>query len=90
MEGVRGGAASPAAPTTRRTTSRAFTRNVIGSMDYTPVTFSAAGRVTSAAAQLAQSIVYESGLQHYADSPGSYSGRGDGARAAARGARGLG
>ena len=41
-------------------------------MDYTPVTFSAAGRVTSAAAQLAQSIVYESGLQHYADSPGSY------------------
>ena len=53
----------------------AFTRNVIGSMDYTPVTFSAAGRVTSAAAQLAQSIVYESGLQHYADSPRSYGTR---------------
>src|SRR4051794_15717202 len=53
----------------------AFTRNVIGSMDYTPVTFSAAGRVTTASAQLAQAIVYESGLQHFADAPASYRSR---------------
>jgi hypothetical protein len=48
---------------------------VIGSMDYTPVTFSASGRQSTAAAQLAQAIVYESGLQHYADHPSSYINR---------------
>jgi hypothetical protein len=53
----------------------AFTRNVIGSMDYTPVTFSASRRVSTAAAQLAQSIVFESGLQHYADDPVHYRAR---------------
>lgn len=52
-----------------------FTRNVIGSMDYTPVTFSARNRVTTAGAELAQAVVYESGLQHYADSPTSYEQR---------------
>ena len=79
MEGVRGAehGKSGRADDPAHNVTLAFTRNVIGSMDYTPVTFSAAGRVTSAAAQLAQSIVYESGLQHYADSPGSYSGRGE-------------
>jgi hypothetical protein len=50
----------------------AFTRNAIGSMDYTPVTFSAAGRRTSAGHELAEAVVYESGLQHLADSPESY------------------
>jgi hypothetical protein len=49
----------------------AFTRNVIGSMDYTPVTFSA-NRTTSAGHELAQAVVFESGLQHFADSPESY------------------
>jgi hypothetical protein len=53
----------------------AFTRNTVGSMDYTPVTFSAAGRVSSAAHQLAQAIVFESGLQHYADHPDNYLAR---------------
>jgi alpha-glucosidase len=53
----------------------AFTRNVIGSMDYTPVTFSASGRLSTAAAQLAQAIVYESGLQHFADAPSAYTSR---------------
>ena len=53
----------------------AFTRNVVGSMDFTPVTFSAAGRLSTAAAQLAQSIVFESGLQHYADDPDGYTSR---------------
>jgi hypothetical protein len=50
----------------------AFTRNAIGSMDYTPVTFSARNRVTTAGHELAMSVVYESGLQHYADTPESY------------------
>ena len=50
----------------------AFTRNAIGSMDYTPVTFSARNRITTAGHELAMSVVYESGLQHYADTPESY------------------
>jgi alpha-glucosidase len=50
----------------------AFTRNVLGSMDYTPVTFSARHRITSPGHELAMSVVYESGLVHYADSPASY------------------
>lgn len=51
-----------------------FTRNVIGSMDYTPVTFSdrAARRRTTAAHEAALSIVFESSLQHFADEPQAY------------------
>ncbi|WP_275739067.1 glycoside hydrolase family 97 protein [Halorhabdus sp. SVX81] len=49
-----------------------FTRNVVGPMDYTPVTFSADRRLTSAGHELALSVVYESGLQHFADSIESY------------------
>jgi alpha-glucosidase len=50
----------------------AFTRNAVGSMDYTPVTFSARNRITTDGHELAMSVVYESGLQHYADTPESY------------------
>lgn len=51
-----------------------FTRNVPGSMDYTPVTFSDARypRRTTNAHELALSVVFESGLQHFADSAASY------------------
>ena len=49
-----------------------FTRNVIGSMDYTPVTFSAPKRTTSNAHELALSIAFECGITHFADSPDSY------------------
>ena len=49
-----------------------FTRNVIGSMDYTPVTFSAPNRTTSNAHELALSIAFECGITHFADSPDSY------------------
>lgn len=49
-----------------------FTRNVVGAMDYTPVTFSADRRTTSVGHELGLSVVYESGLQHYADSIESY------------------
>jgi len=49
-----------------------FTRNAIGSMDYTPVTFSSQRRQTTAGHELALSVVFESGLQHFADSPEGY------------------
>jgi alpha-glucosidase len=40
-------------------------------MDYTPVTFTAL-RTNTDAAELAQSVVFESGLQNFADSVASY------------------
>jgi alpha-glucosidase len=51
-----------------------FTRNVVGPMDYTPVTFSdhKYPRHTTSAHELAQSVVFETGLQHFADSATSY------------------
>lgn len=51
-----------------------FTRNVVGSMDYTPVTFSNSQNphITSYAHELALSVVFESALQHFADRPESY------------------
>jgi hypothetical protein len=51
-----------------------FTRNVVGSMDYTPVTFtnSQYPHATSYGHELALSIVFESGLQHMADRPSGY------------------
>ena len=52
----------------------AFTRNVIGPMDYTPVTLSDKKfpHQTSNAHELALSVVFESGLQHFADGPEAY------------------
>jgi len=67
-ESYRGGA--PVTPAHNATLP--FTRNVIGSMDYTPVTFSASRRTTSAGHELALSVVFESGLQHLADRPEAY------------------
>ncbi|MFE2065886.1 glycoside hydrolase family 97 catalytic domain-containing protein [Streptomyces sp. NPDC059467] len=49
-----------------------YTRNVISSMDFTPVVFSMTGRDTTDAHELATSVVFESGWQHFADSPESY------------------
>jgi hypothetical protein len=51
-----------------------FTRNVIGPMDYTPVTFTDVRypRTTTNAHELAQSVAFESGIQHFADSVESY------------------
>lgn len=51
-----------------------FTRNAIGPMDYTPVTFSDAKypHQTTFAHELALAVVFESGLQHFADSDKSY------------------
>jgi hypothetical protein len=52
-------------------TTLPFARNLAGSMDYTPVTFTAK-RTNTDAAELAQSVVFESGLQNFADSIESY------------------
>lgn len=59
-----------------------FTRNVVGSMDYTPVTFtnSQYPHITSYAHELALSVVFESALQHMADRPEGYYNLPDAAR----------
>jgi len=51
-----------------------FTRNVVGSMDYTPVTFtnSQFPHLTSYGHELALSVLFESALQHFADRPEGY------------------
>lgn len=51
-----------------------FTRNVVGAMDYTPVTFtnSQYPHITSYGHELALSVLFESGIQHLADRPKGY------------------
>ncbi len=51
-----------------------FTRNVVGSMDYTPCAFSDSQHphITTHAHELALAVLFESGLQHLADKPESY------------------
>ncbi|GEC71478.1 Glycosyl-hydrolase 97 C-terminal, oligomerisation [Flavobacterium flevense] len=51
-----------------------FTRNVVGAMDYTPVTFtnSQYPHITSYGHELALSVLFESPLQHLADRPEGY------------------
>lgn len=50
-----------------------FTRNVIGSMDYTPCAFSDSQHphITTHAHELALTVLFESGIQHLADRPES-------------------
>lgn len=59
-----------------------FTRNVVGAMDYTPVTFtnSQYPHITSYGHELALSVVFESGLQHFADRPDGYNNLPDAAK----------
>jgi hypothetical protein len=49
-----------------------FTRGVVGSMDWTPVTLSRGNGNSSKAHELAMSVVYESAWQHLSDTPESY------------------
>ncbi len=58
----------------KHNTVMVFTRNVIGSMDYTPTTFtnSQYPHITSYGHELALSVVFESALQHMADRPEGY------------------
>ncbi|WP_343745601.1 glycoside hydrolase family 97 catalytic domain-containing protein [Chitinophaga sp.] len=63
---------TPAAPV--HNTILPFTRNVVGAMDYTPVTFtnSQYPHITSYGHELALSVLFESGFQHMADRPEGY------------------
>ncbi|MEV5953382.1 glycoside hydrolase family 97 catalytic domain-containing protein [Streptomyces sp. NPDC051987] len=57
-------------------TTLPFTRNVIGSMDFTPGGFQRVGqRPDSDAAEAGLTVVYESGLQMFAGTPESYDQR---------------
>lgn len=62
-------------PTASHNVIQPFTRNVVGSMDYTPVTFSAADRETSDGHELGMSVVFESGISHFADDVAEYARR---------------
>jgi alpha-glucosidase len=73
MEAVHGGEKSSL--TTSHVTSLPFTRNVVGSMDYTPEAFQRASRPTSDAHEVALSVIFESGLQNFAGSPAAYAAR---------------
>jgi hypothetical protein len=69
MEAVRGAENYPPAA---NNPVQAFTRNVVGSMDYTPVSLDVGTREASVAHELALPVVYESGWQHFADKPEAY------------------
>ncbi|MEU6546725.1 glycoside hydrolase family 97 catalytic domain-containing protein [Streptomyces sp. NPDC046859] len=56
-------------------TALPFTRNAVGSMDYTPMAFQFGTRTISDAAELGLSVVFESGLQHFAGSIRAYRDR---------------
>ena len=79
MEGVRGGETylfNPDFPAVAAShnTILPFTRNAVGPMDYTPVTFGDVthAHLTTNAHELALAVVFESGLLHLADSAESY------------------
>jgi hypothetical protein len=72
MEGVRG--AENDAPAVGNTI-QPYTRNVVGSMDYTPVAFDAGRKEASIAHEVALPIVFESGWTHLADMPEAYERR---------------
>lgn len=69
MEGVRGAENYPPAA---NNPVQAFTRNVVGSMDYTPVSLDVGTHEASIAHEIALPVVYESGWTHYADKPEAY------------------
>jgi hypothetical protein len=81
MESVRGAEGYGADPAfavnaPAHNTILVFTRNVVGPMDYTPVTFSnkKVAHRTTYAHELALSVVFESGIQHFPDRVESYRG----------------
>ncbi len=78
MEAVRGAEIYTfdqgyAAAAPRQNTVLPFTRNVVGSMDYTPVLLGdTVRRLTTNGHELALAVVFESSLQHFADTPTAY------------------
>lgn len=82
LEAVRGaeyGGGANDGPNGRATitdmTTNPFTRNVVGSMDYTPMDLHVGGHPNSEAAELALSVVYESGFQNFAGTVDAYRAR---------------
>ncbi|WP_069770291.1 glycoside hydrolase family 97 protein [Streptomyces sp. LUP30] len=74
LEGV--GGEEKRTNTAAHLTTLPFTRNVIGSMDFTPGGFQRVGqRPDSDAAEVGLTVVYESGLQMFAGTPQSYDER---------------
>ncbi|MET9018000.1 glycoside hydrolase family 97 catalytic domain-containing protein [Streptomyces olivaceoviridis] len=74
MEGV--GGEEKRTNTSAHLTTLPFTRNVLGSMDFTPGGFQRVGqRPNSDAAEAGLAVTYESGLQMLAGSPESYDAR---------------
>ncbi|MPZ83740.1 MAG: alpha-glucosidase [Actinophytocola sp.] len=69
MEAVRGAENNPPAV---NNPVQAFTRNVVGSMDYTPVSLDVGTKEASVAHEVALPVVYESGWTHLADKPEAY------------------
>ncbi|MGC8842415.1 MAG: glycoside hydrolase family 97 catalytic domain-containing protein, partial [bacterium] len=63
-------------PTAEHNCTLPFTRNAVGPMDYTPVTFSNNKNQTTYAHQLALAVIFESNIQHLADKPEAYEGIG--------------
>ena len=79
LEGVRGAEyytfSGGQPPTPEHNCTLPFTRNVVGSMDYTPVTFTIrpeSPRKTTYAHELALAIIFESGWMVMADRPKAY------------------
>ncbi|WBQ02641.1 glycoside hydrolase family 97 catalytic domain-containing protein [Kribbella sp. CA-293567] len=80
MEGVRG---EENGLNAARNTILPFTRNVIGSMDYTPTRFATAANPkpeTTNAHELALPVVYESGWTHVVSTPEELASQPEGAR----------
>nr|WP_171395857.1 glycoside hydrolase family 97 protein [Streptomyces asoensis] len=74
LEGV--GGEEKRTNTAAHLTTLPFTRNVIGSMDFTPGAFQRVGlRPNSDAAEVGLAVAYESGLQMFAGTPESYDER---------------
>ncbi|MGR3932321.1 glycoside hydrolase family 97 catalytic domain-containing protein [Streptomyces sp. BRA346] len=75
MEGVNG--EEKRVNTPEHLATLPFTRNVIGSMDFTPGAFQRAERPNAAsdAGELGLSVLYESGIQNLAGTPESYDAR---------------
>ncbi|SFQ96447.1 NPCBM-associated, NEW3 domain of alpha-galactosidase [Lentzea waywayandensis] len=69
MEAVRGAENYPPAA---NNPVQFFTRNVTGSMDYTPVSLEVGTKEASIAHEVALPVVYESGWTHFADKPEAY------------------
>lgn len=74
MEGVHG-AEKSANLTTGHLATLPYTRNQLGSMDYTPMAFQRPSRPTSDAHELALSVLFESALQNLAGSLEAYRAR---------------